>query len=163
MTSRTLAVAALLVAGAVHPAFGQPLPPAGTAVVDKWLECEDCIDGELQALVKLGTPAVPSLGAALRSGPPQNKRTAYQTQLSATYQQAVAYAKTHPEAPVPTTEADYIRRHMDNQVTRYQIRAANGLGAIGGPDAKKELTQALGLPLPTAVLVSVREALLRIP
>ena len=158
----SLLMGSLATAGAQPPAT-QPTGAQSTEVraVQNWLRCEECSDGELQALLRLGTTAVPLLGSALRDGPPQAQREENRQHLVATYRSLTEYARTHPFSPVPMTEAEYVQRHMDHYVDLYQTRAARGLGAIGGPDAKKELTQALDLPLPPDVLVAVRESLAR--
>ena len=161
---KAIPIAALFLIGYVVAACGQtaPAPTQQNRVIEKWLSCEECSNGELQALVQIGQPAVGPLATALRNGPPQTLRDERRRQLSAKYRASVEYARTHPDSPVPMSEDQYIRRHMDNLVLLYQIRAATGLGFVGGPDARRELTQALSLPLPPDVLVAIRQALVRI-
>jgi hypothetical protein len=179
MVRSTIFARALLVGLAVASACGQqrseqpqasPVParPAGAAltttqVVDNWLLCEDCLDGELQALVRAGAPTVPLLAAALDAGPPQTNRDEARQRFLATHHSMTDYALTHPSSPVPTSEAEYVQRNLDHYVTMYQLKAARGLGAVGGPDAKRELTQALGLPLTADILTVVREVLGKMP
>src|SRR6266516_1719793 len=64
--------------------------------VTTWLECEECHEGELEAIVKLGTRAVPNLVEVLRAGPSQERQDAMRRHLIATYQRLNAYEKTRP-------------------------------------------------------------------
>ena len=50
-----------------------------------WLECRQCIDGELEAVAVLGEVAVPSLIACLRGGPSLAIREILRHNLLATY------------------------------------------------------------------------------
>jgi hypothetical protein len=131
-------------------------------VLQAWLTCEECSDGELDAVVKLGSAAVPRLAEALRAGPPQLVLDETRKRLTATHQSMVDYARTHADAAVPMSERDYVDRHTENFIALYQKRAATGLGAIGGPDAKRELTDALARPMRPEVLAAIREALQRL-
>jgi hypothetical protein len=61
------------------------------------------------------------------------------------------------------SESDYVSREEENLIVLYQSRSATALRAIGGPDAKRELTQAQSLPLRPAVLAAVKRALEGMP
>ena len=107
-----------------------------------WLECEECTEGQLDAVVKLGEVAVPSLVASLREGPSPAGREGVQRHLMQTYKDLKAYAATHPEADVKMSEDEYVKMYMDNYVALYQTRAAEALGTIGGDAARDALNEA---------------------
>src|SRR5947209_11444713 len=80
MTRRFVIVMMVLGLAGTGCASRGPSAPAPTAAEDArrvivaWLECEECGDGELAAVVKLGEAAVPSLVAPLRDGPAPARR-----------------------------------------------------------------------------------------
>jgi hypothetical protein len=153
----TLAGAALAVALA-SPARGQTLPPAVLA----WLECEECVDGELEAVVRLGQAALPGLVASLRDGPPRARAEAYRRHLRKAYPMLADYARRHPDVKVPMSEEEYVKTYLDNYTALYQVRAARALGAIGGDDSRRALEAALARPLREDVQWSVKKALDRL-
>jgi hypothetical protein len=124
-----------------------------------YLECEECTQGELQAVTQLGRQAVPTLVACLNKGPSQANRELLRQHLVTTYGQLKSYAKTHPEAEISLTEKEYVDTYMDNYVALYQARAATALAAIGGPAAKEALANALRAPIREDVKTSVRDSL----
>src|SRR5688572_13230850 len=69
-----------------------------------YLECEECEQGELEAVVKLGQTAVPTLSATLRDGPSDANRELLRRQLSDTYKRLKEYEKTHPDSKVSQSE-----------------------------------------------------------
>lgn len=158
-----LSLVCLLAPGCRKPEQGQgqgPTPtPAGPGGVDPsrltpeqkaearrtivaWLECEECTEGQLEAVVKLGAAAVPSLAASLREGPSQANREVLRRNLAATYRELKEYERTHPEAKVTLSEEEYVRTYMENYVALHQTRSAKALGAIGGPEARRALEEA---------------------
>lgn len=124
-----------------------------------WLECEECTEGELEAVVKLGPVVVPSLVAILREGPSRASRESLRRHLISTYEKLKQYERTHPEAKVPMSEEEYVKTYMDNYMALYQIRAAKALAAVRGPAAKQALKEALRKPLRDDVKAVVREAI----
>lgn len=124
-----------------------------------WLECEECVDGELNAVIKLGERAVPSLVAYLNEGPSQANRELFRRHLITTYQKLNEYKKTHPEAKVAMSEKEYVKTYMDNYVALYQTRAAKALAAIGGPTAQEALKKALRAPMRDDVKIAVKDSL----
>ena len=109
-----------------------------------WLECEECIDGELAAVAELGAAAIPTLSAVLREGPSPASRESARRKLGRSYQQLREYAISHPEVEVPMDEEEYITTFLGNYVALHRIRAAQALGAIGGPYGKDALERAPG-------------------
>lgn len=124
-----------------------------------WMECEECTDGELEVVVKLGKTAIPSLSAILGRGPSQSKREVLRRHLVKSYQKLKYYETTHPEAKVPMNEDEFIKTYMDNYIALYQIRSAEALAVIGGSDAKKALKEALQVSIRDDVRAVVNTAL----
>jgi hypothetical protein len=124
-----------------------------------YFECEDCLDGERDALIRLGPVIVPSLAASLRGGPPPASRETLRAHLVDTYAELRTYSLTHPDNASDWSEEQYVRYFAENYVVQYQTRAARALAAIGGPEARAALRQALALPLNTTVLTVVGELL----
>jgi len=120
-----------------------------------WLECEECTDGELEAVVGCGRMILPSLVRTLELGPAPAQTERLRLHLEKTYDQLVAYEKTHPEAKVGMSRSEYLRTYLDNYRTQYKVRAGIALGALGGPDAKKALKEAIS----QAERADLREAL----
>ena len=149
----------LLVACAVTTAEQPPQPPPGAnATIEAWLECTECNAGELQAVVKLGQPAIPRLAPSLLDGPPPAKLQSYEKYLRKMYADMKAYEKTHPKSVVPFTEDEFVKRDMATYTNLYRVRAARALGEIGGPEAASVLDQALKLPLDPSVATKVKQA-----
>jgi len=124
-----------------------------------WLECEECTEGQLEAVVKLGAAAVPSLAASLREGPSPANREVLRRNLIANYRELKEYERSHPEARVAMTEEEYLRTYMENYVALHQTRAAKALGAIGGPEARRALEEATRGQLREDVMSAVRASL----
>ena len=143
--------------GPVRPLTPQAAAEARRTIV-AWLECEECTDGELAAVKKLGSIAVPTLAATLREGPPPANLETLRRHLAKTYQKLKEYERTHPESKV-SDEATYVRQNVDAYVSLYKSRAATGLGAIGGSDAKRALQDAAAAPHDDVVKSAINEAL----
>jgi hypothetical protein len=163
MESNLIVAMLMLIVGTGNIACRQAdAPRLEDRTIEAWLTCEECKDGELAALVKRGQGAIAPLAAALRTGPSQARLDTTRRQLAKTHQSMLEYAKTHPDAPVPMSESAFVDRHVENFIVQYQTRAATGLGAIGGPAARQELSQAQALPLRPPVMAAVKEALQRL-
>jgi len=115
-------------------------------MIISWLECEECTDGELQAVVRLGDVVVPSLTTILRDGPSPSRREIARRSLVDAYRQLRAYGETHPEASITMSEDEYVEMYLGNYVANYQTRAATALAAIGGDRAKQALEAAMTAP-----------------
>jgi len=165
MESNVIAAMLLLILGTGSMGCAQSPQPRilrNDAVLEAWLTCEECTNGELETIVRAGQSMVSPLAEALRAGPTQDTLDGTRRRLTGAYQSMVEYAKTHPDAPVPMSEREYVDRHLENFIVMYQSHAATGLGAIGGAAAKDELTKASALPLRQPVLTVVRETLQRL-
>jgi len=128
-----------------------------------WLECEECTEGQLEAVTRLGPVAVPTLAVTLRQGPPPANRELHRAHLVDTYRQLKDYEKQHPQNKVTMSEDEYVRFYTANQTALYQIRAAQALATIGGADARRALQEALQLPLRDDVKATVRDSLQKLP
>jgi len=138
---------------------GRGQPPGGAAgIVERWLECQECSAGELEAAVRLGQSAVISLAPSLVDGPLPAKRQSYEKYLRKMFADMKAYEKTHPKSVVPYSEDEFVRRDLAKYVNLYRVRAARALGEIGGPDAASALDRALTLQLDPYVAAKVKEA-----
>jgi hypothetical protein len=140
-----------------------PLTPQQSTVarhtIMDYLECEECQEDQLKAVVKLGLAAVPSLAASLREGPPNLSLELLRRNVALTYRELKAYEQTHPEAKITQSEEFYVKLYTDNYVALYQSRAAMALAAIGGLEAKQALQEAMSKPLRGDVLTVVKTSL----
>jgi hypothetical protein len=127
-----------------------------------YLECEECEEGELEAVVKMGQVAVPSLVATLLEGPSQANLELLRRNLTTTYRRLKEYEQTHPEAKISGSEADYVKSYTDNYIARYRSRAATALGSIGGLDAKRALEEAGNKSLREDVRAAIKASLEKI-
>jgi len=102
-----------------------------------WLECEECVDGELAAVSELRTAVVPPLINALEHGPsPANiakERYALETRFGRLARDGVKLEAS------PDVIAE---QYLNNYRARYGMRAAIALGDIGGADARNALVRA---------------------
>ena len=141
-------LAALLELGTQGMGLAQP-NSAGTEVVrvvQVWLECEECREGQRAAVVRLGAAAVPVLGQYLR-GPAPERRAEVQRSLQAAWQKMKEYEADHANVKVPMTQDEYVTTYLDNFIALYQVRSAIGLGDIGGSEAARLLNEARRQPL----------------
>src|SRR5262245_10566569 len=138
-TSQVLVLLAVL----LSPLAAHAQDPAEIRrTIARWLECEECSDGELNAVVSLAQKAVPTLAATLRSGPSLASRQQRQLHLEQTYDQLRAQGlATNYSKPA------YVQAYLANYEALYRIRSAQALGAIGGAQAKQALQTALGTHL----------------
>src|SRR2546430_17743167 len=72
---------------------------ARTALVE-WFECEECEEGQLQAVVKYGQAVVPLLRSALLQGASPASRELLRRELAKRYDELRKYQETHPQAKV---------------------------------------------------------------
>ena len=156
LSSVTWLAIAACVAAQQPPSRPQPGSTAG--VIEVWLECVECRDGELQAVVKLGASRRLALGRRCSLDPAPAKLQSYEKYLRKMYSDMKAYEKTHPKNVVPFTEDEFVKRDMAKLTNLYRVRAATALGEIGGPDAATALDQALKLPLDPYVAMKVKQA-----
>lgn len=123
------------------PRLGQPpVPDQEVAeIIDYWLLCEECTEGERADVVGLGAAAVPRLTDALRA-PAAQKQDNMRAQVTE------SFASMSAVSAAPPPMADYVDGFVANYVATYQRRSALALGDIATPDA----IQALGTALDSA-------------
>jgi hypothetical protein len=142
----------------------QAISPDKAAEVQRtivaFMECEECNEGQVEAVKKLGPLAVESLATLLQEGPPAASRALQREHVVTTYRRLQEYTKSHPDShPVAMSEEETVQLYSQNYITLYQTHAAQALGAIGGDEARKALTHALELPLSEEVRAVVRASL----
>ena len=111
-------------------------------VLVAWLECEECVHGELEAVVGLGNLAVPSLKAALEKGPNAASRESVRRALASSYRSLEAYMIEETGDRPPWSEEEYVATFLDRFVALYRLRGAHGLQAIDSWKARRTLRKA---------------------
>jgi hypothetical protein len=131
MTTRRVLVLAGLVAtlSACHPTPGEK------ENVRRWLLCEECNEGELEAVVPLGDRVTGMLRDALLQGPSATHRKHIQRQARERFDRL--------SSPTLVTAASYVNHYDSNYIANYQAHAAIALGRIGTADARAALAEAL--------------------
>lgn len=124
-----------------------------------WLECEECGDGELEAVLEHRNIVIPSLTASLNEGPSPATLQSFKSQLVKNYRNIQDYSKTHPDAKIKMNEEDYVQLYTKNYIAKYQVRSAIALAKIGGNDAKDALNKALKMNFRKDVQQTIKESL----
>lgn len=136
MTRRRWTLALALLAGCHN------LNSREKALVDDWLHCTECSDGELDSVSAVGQRKPPSTISRLREdllvGPPAARLANLRLQFDSIYSELGAFL-----GPVAITRVDYVAHYVDNFVAAYESRAAIALVRIGTPDARAALLAAL--------------------
>lgn len=139
-------------------------PGTDRAIVDAWLTCVECYDGELDSLKALATRqpvTVDTLLTDLVQGPSAARRGMLTQQLQTTYQRLEARALSTGTDTLTLTQSEFVDLYLGNMVEIYQGQAATGLGEIGGVPGRKALDSALTLPqssFPPSVLARIKFA-----
>jgi hypothetical protein len=156
MTRNSIVSAAVILTLALFATAGQQalaqeapreLSPEQAAEVRRavvaWLECEECEEGQLEAVQKLGSAAVPTLGATLERGPSAASRDRARRHLEDSYAKIAEHVKKYPEQKLEVSQEEYVKIYLENYVANYQVRSAQALSAIGGEQARKLLETAV--------------------
>jgi hypothetical protein len=153
-------VIALMASSCAVPTTPTPVMPSSERAVEirstvvAWLDCEECSDGELSAVVKLGDAAVPSLAASLRDGLAPARREQLRRHLEESYTRLPDRSRASMDV--------YVQRYTDNMVALHQVRAATALSIIGGPAARRALEDAQAGAYRDDVKQSIKAALARL-
>ena len=136
-----------------------PLTPAESMralkAVSDYMECEECVAGELDSLVAWGPVVMPMLEAILERGASNVRVAAYRDFLNESYDQMAAYQDT-----LPMTRVEMVETYLAKYEFLYRIRAAQALGAINTPAARTVLQTGLdSLNLREDINDAIREAL----
>lgn len=106
-----------------------------------WFECEECEEGELQAVAEFGERVVPSLRAALLEGASAATEELVRHDLADRYRELQEYARTHPEARTASSKEEFVAMYLGNLHAQYKTRAAEALSRIGGAAAVRALEE----------------------
>ena len=145
-----------------------PDPPTSTSPKDllltertvlTWLECEECTAEQLNAVIRLGPPALPFLKSGLSVGPSDDRRKQLTLHLRHEYKNLLDYRASHRDSTIPLSENQYVNAHAVNLTNQYGTRSATALGAIGGPIAKAILQKSQQEELTEVVRDAVQQAL----
>ena len=153
-------IVALMASGCAAPTTSTPVMPSPERAVEirstvlAWLDCEECSDGELSAVVKLGEAAVPSLAASLRDGLAPARREQLRRHLEESYTRLPDRSRASVDV--------YVQRYTDNLMALHQVRAATALSIIRGPAARRALEDAQAGAYRDDVKQSIQAALARL-
>lgn len=102
-------------------------------VVERYLNCEDCLDGELEAVLELGDKASPILLEFLASGPSPETLRSTEKGLNETYAQMAEYAKIQEDRTLRPRQSqdEFVRTFLDNLIAQYQTRTVRAIVLIG--------------------------------
>jgi hypothetical protein len=133
------------VLGAATLAYPRVAAAQPSAVVERWLECEECSEGELAAVIGLGAAAVPALATAL-AGPPAYMLD--RVRASAVVAYATARRQNERRArtqvvPPPPDSGSYVGEIVENFRALRVTRAAQALAQIAPDRARTEIGRAL--------------------
>jgi hypothetical protein len=102
-------------------------------VVERYLNCEDCLDGELEAVLEVGDRASPILLEFLASGPSPETLRSTEKGLNETYAQMAEYAKIQEDRTLQPRQSqdEFVRTFLDNLNAQYQTRSVRAIVLIG--------------------------------
>jgi HEAT repeat protein len=133
--------------------------PTADARIAAWLDCDECGEGQLAAVVELGDAVVPSLAATLRDGLSPAYRKRLELRLREHYASRRARGETvSGEAPSLGVDA-YVAQQVGSWEALHRSRAATALGRIGTEAARRALRETLEIPQRPSVEMAVRAAL----
>ncbi len=110
--------------------------------VSGWLDCEECREGQIDAVMAGGESLVPALEAALLGGPSDAQRDLLTRHLVSNYLSLKDYEREHGDAVVSGGLQDYVGQYAANYDAQVRARAAMALAAIGGARARAALESA---------------------
>jgi len=134
-------------------------PVAAQTALRNWLECEECWEGELAAVVALGDEGVPSLAATLREGMSPAARARLERQLAERYDERAAWAETHPGTRPAMTREEFVAHHVRNRDALYRVRSVRALARIRTPAALLVLREELERTQHEGLREEIRKAL----
>ena len=114
-----------------------------TLTMIEWLECEECTEDQLSAVVKNAKVLRPMLISTLKKGAAPASRELLRIELEKRYDEITEYSKTHPGTELKSTKKEFVELYLGKFDAQYRTRAATALGAIGGKNAKEALQEAL--------------------
>lgn len=121
-----------------------PFTAADRAVIDEWLGCVECSDGELDSVASLAARLPDATRDTLRAdlfrGPSAARRDNMRQQLSAAYHELEPLM---PPAAPPVTEQQYVAHYFESLISLYRIRAGTALARTEGSAAVPRLDSAI--------------------
>jgi hypothetical protein len=129
------------------------------------MECTECSDGELTALVALGDSAVTMLTQLILNGPPVARVNTLRRHVESRYNKVVDFSRDSEDSAWVPDRDTYVEVPIANYVATYRSRSAYALGRIRGSAARRALDSALVLdsvgvfPPRSDVSASIRSAL----
>lgn len=129
------------------------------AALVEWLECEECVNNELEVVVEYGELLQPMLVSVLNQGAAPATRSLYRHQLEQRHDELVEYGSRHPGSKPTLPKDEFVALYLGNLDAQYRTRAAEALGSIGGEASVKALQQALDSTDRDDVKRVIREAL----
>lgn len=121
------------------------IPDRETTTVYSYLECIECVDGELAAVGALRDSAVAILGQALIAGPPPERVEHLRRHLDSMYALVRDDIAQSGETEALPGRSAYVGVALGNYEATYRSRAALALGRIRTPDARRLLDSAVRL------------------
>ncbi|MDH5181082.1 MAG: HEAT repeat domain-containing protein [Gammaproteobacteria bacterium] len=136
----------------------QEIEAARTAMVN-WLECEECTEGELKAVLVHSKRLQPMFMSTLKKGVAPASTELYRLELEKRYDELVAYSEKHPRSKPTLPKEKFVQLYLDKLTAQYQSRAAKALAAIGGEESKRALQEALQTTRAEDVKMTIKQAL----
>lgn len=117
--------------------------PVENRVLGNWLECEECLEGELAAVVAAGDGIVPRLEAIAKRGLSPARRELLRLQLEERYAERVDFGREHPHLAPKQAQEAWVTHHLETRDRTHRARAVRALGAIGSDASRKALRNLL--------------------
>ena len=108
------------------------VPEVDRQIIMPWLLCTDCIDGELDHVVKRGRRLIPYLATAVRDGPTRHEDSLSQMRANEAYARLLSYRGRRGVV----TQADSLAlqsvvvAQKDAFLLKYRLRAAEALARL---------------------------------
>lgn len=134
----------------------RPVPPD---VIRDWLECEECLSGELAAVVRLGDAAVPQLREIAERGLSPVGRATLVAQLGRRHDERVAWGEQDADLRPTMSREAYVRHHLASRDHLYRVRAIRALGAIDSEAARRALRTVLARTRHEGLAAEIRRML----
>ena len=111
------------------------------ALVDAWLECQDCTDHEADSVRAIGGRwyrrpfLVYALKQDIQAGPSAARRSNVRLQLAESFAADSLYGPGHPRpaSSVLPDSPEYLGHYLGSYVATYRIRAAVVVAQVAGP------------------------------
>jgi len=107
--------------------------------IERYLSCEECVNGELAAVTALGQAAVPTLTAALTGPSAESMANITKSSVDAFVRaraQSERYSQADRALRPMSDSATFVSRNVASFRASYQARAAHALAVIDPPGAK---------------------------